>query len=342
VAGRQLTRRGRAAIAAVVVLVIVGAAGWIVGDRPQRQAPPATRTSRPSDAGPQHLPLTGKPAASGVPDRPAVIVKVDNTGQARPQVGLSAADLVVEQPAEGGRTRLAVFFHSRLPARVGPVRSLRTSDIGMVAPTGGLLVASGGAQVAIRQVVAAGIPLAPFEGVGSERDPARRAPYDLFVRPADVLAATPKLPRPPDYLAWQPPGEPTPSPSGRPARRLDARVTPSHTTRWLYAGGRGWLRADDLAPASDRFVADNIVVLHVQTRDAGYRDSAGNPVPEAVTTGTGKALLLFGRTAIAARWRKDDAVSPFVFTTTDGAELAVPPGRTWVELVPDDGAATVF
>jgi hypothetical protein len=324
----------------VVTLAVAIGIGWLVGRGGELAIGPLRPDPAPSDA-PAHLPLTGQPAGAGGADRPAVIVKIDNTRAARPQLGLSAADLVVEELAEGGATRLAVFFHSRLPRRTGPVRSLRTSDIGIVAPTGGLLVASGGAQVAIRQVVGAGIRLAPFEGAGSVRDPARRAPYDLFVSPADVLAATPQLPRPPDYLAWQRPGDPQPSPSGRPARRVDVRLSSSHMTRWRYADGRGWLRTEDLAPASDRFVADNIVVVHVTTRDAGYRDPAGNRVPEAVTTGTGEALLLFGGRAVSAQWRKDDAISPFTFTAPDGTELAVPPGRTWIELVPEDGAATV-
>jgi hypothetical protein len=344
-AGTQLTPRGKAALAIVAVLAVIVAAVWLTGGSDNDGPGPATVPTRkptPTPSAPVALlPLTGQPAAKGAPDRPAVIVKVDNTGRARPQIGLSAADLIVEEPAEGGATRLAVFYHSRLPELVGPVRSLRTSDIGIVAPTGGLLVASGGAQIATRRVAGAGIPLAPFEGVGSARDLTRPVPYNLFVKPAEVLAATPPLPHPPNYLSWRLPGDPDPSPSARPVRRLEARLTHSHTTRWRYAGRRGWVRVDDFAPASDRFVADNIVVLHVKTRSAGYRDPAGNAVPEAVTTGSGEALLLFGGTAIPARWRKDDAVSQFVFTSPDGAELSVPPGRTWVELVPQDGAAKV-
>jgi hypothetical protein len=43
-------------------------------------------------------------------------------------------DLVVEELVEDGVTRLAAFYYSQLPSKVGPVRSMRASDIGIVSP----------------------------------------------------------------------------------------------------------------------------------------------------------------------------------------------------------------
>lgn len=325
--------------------LLLALAAWIGGQRADAPPPsPVQPTATPTKAAPKPpstLPLTGRRAKGEAPNRPAIAVKIDNTRPSRPQVGLESADLIVEELAEGGATRLVAFFHSTLPKRVGPVRSLRTSDIGIVRPTGGLLVASGGAQVAIRKVQAAGIPLAEFEGAGFERDRARRRPYNLFVRPAGVLRAAAALKPPPNYLPWRATGTPGPSPSTKPARRLVARFSPMHTTSWQYVDGRGWRRDNDLASAGDTFVADNVLVIRVKTRDAGYRDPAGNPVPETVTAGSGGAQLLFGADLVTAKWHKADAAGPWRFTTADGAELRIPPGRTWIELVPQGGSATV-
>ena len=48
-------------------------------------------------------PLTGLPAPGGhVPHRAAVAVKVENLPEARPQYGLDKADIVFEEPVEGG------------------------------------------------------------------------------------------------------------------------------------------------------------------------------------------------------------------------------------------------
>ena len=79
-------------------------------------------------------PLTGLPAKGPAPDHPVYVVKIDNTESSAPQVGLSKADLVTEELVEGGLTRLAVFFYSASPTQVGPVRSMRASDIGIVKP----------------------------------------------------------------------------------------------------------------------------------------------------------------------------------------------------------------
>jgi hypothetical protein len=342
----RLTRRGRATVTAVAAVVVVALGAWLLSGRDHpAAAPPRSQVSEPP--GPTgteplaHLPLTGRAAPSGVPDRPAVFIKVDNTRSARPQIGLRSADLIVEELAEGGATRLVVGYQSVLPRLVGPVRSVRTSDIGIVAPTQGLLVASGGAAKAVRALTRAGIPMAPFEGAGSQRDPTRQRPYNLFVRPADVLAAVRPLPKPPDYLSWRLPGAARAKLSGRTARRVDARFSPSHTTQWRYGGKRGWQRVGDLAAPADAFRATNLIVVRVAVRDAGYRDPAGNPVPETVTEGTGDATLLLGGRAVSAQWHKGEAADAWEFTTPAGAAIAVPTGRTWIELVPESGAVTV-
>jgi hypothetical protein len=50
---------------------------------------------------------------------------IGNSGEARPQTGLQAADVVYEAPVEGSITRLFCIFNDTLPEVVGPVRSAR-------------------------------------------------------------------------------------------------------------------------------------------------------------------------------------------------------------------------
>ena len=90
-------------------------------------------------------PLTGEPVKGKTPNHPVLVTKIDNTRSSSPQVGLEKADLVTEELVEGGMTRLAVFFYRHLPKVAGPVRSMRASDIGIVKPAHGVIVASGGA-----------------------------------------------------------------------------------------------------------------------------------------------------------------------------------------------------
>ncbi len=61
-------------------------------------------------------PLTGLPAPAGrVPERPALVVKIDDYPQARPQTGLNQADIVFDEPVEGGITRFAATFQCQSP-----------------------------------------------------------------------------------------------------------------------------------------------------------------------------------------------------------------------------------
>ena len=109
---------------------------------------------------PATWPLTGLPVngnGSAEEDHPVLVLKLDNTEASAPQLGLSHADLVVEELVEGGITRLAALYYSDIPGDVGPVRSMRASDIGIVSPVDGAMVTSGGAAQTVQRISDAGI-----------------------------------------------------------------------------------------------------------------------------------------------------------------------------------------
>ena len=58
---------------------------------------------------------------------PRLVVKIDNYPAARPQTGLNDADIVFEEPVEGGITRFAAVFQCQSPPLIGPIRSARWS-----------------------------------------------------------------------------------------------------------------------------------------------------------------------------------------------------------------------
>src|SRR6478735_191863 len=128
-------------------------------------------------------PMTGLPV-EGDDDaeqtHPVLVTKMDNTYSSSPQIGLGSADLVVEELVEGGLTRLAAFYYSELPANVGPVRSMRASDIGIVSPVDATVVTSGAASKTIARINDAGIPFYQEGDIGFTRDSSRSAPYNLF------------------------------------------------------------------------------------------------------------------------------------------------------------------
>jgi hypothetical protein len=120
-------------------------------------------------------PFTGQPIpAAG----PVLAVKLDNITQARPQTGLSGADIVYVLPAEGGLSRILAVFSSHLPPVIGPVGHRPGAQ------------RLGGGPGAVRSVGPAcvrlfrrGVPSAALRGKGPDRRLVLRPGRRLLPRP---------------------------------------------------------------------------------------------------------------------------------------------------------------
>jgi hypothetical protein len=300
------------------------------GDKP---SPSKTSTAQGATLAKQ-WPLLGTRADGEVPKRQALAVKIENTGNSRPQIGLGKADLVVQQLVEGGVTRLAAFYHSRIPREVGPVRSMRTSDVGIVAPADALLVASGGAPPTVKRVRNAKIPTATEGAPGYHRVGNRRAPYNLFMHLDQLAKARARGgPTPAPYVNWADPDARVGK--GKPAGTINARFSGGTVNTWTYRPkSKHYTRSINHTGGRDDFRPSNVLALKVRVTDAGYPDPAGNPVPETVLEGKGEATLFHQGKAFPARWHKRGPQAQLRLTDRGGKPLPVPPGRTWIELVP--------
>jgi hypothetical protein len=330
---------------AVVAAGLVLAACGHSSPRPQPRPapappPPKAEASQPAT---QYWPLTGRRVRPGQTDRlrhPVLVVKMDNTVASQPQVGLGQADMVVEELVEGGLTRLAVFYYSRIPPDAGPVRSMRASDIDVVSPVHASMVTSGAAPQTIRRIKAAHIRFYAEPTKGMYRSPYRVLPYNLFVNLRTVAARAKRKPAtPPAYLAW---GSAAKLPRGRRETKISAQFSAVHATQWVFSNGR-YHCTDSNAPAGGQFPATSVLVLRVREGDAGYLDPAGHHVPETLLTGSGRALLFHGGRMVAATWHKRKApAARITLTTKAGQQLKVPAGHTWIELVPVHGGSVTF
>jgi len=317
----------------VLAGLVLAACGGGASEPGEDEVAPGSEQSRGAGSLTSVSPLTGEQMGAQTPEHPVVVVKIDNTSSAAPQLGLGEAELVVEELVEGGTTRLAAFFWQSTPKVVGPVRSMRATDIGIVQPAEAVLVASGGAPKTIREVASAEIEVLVEGDTGFSRDDARVAPYNLMMDLDELAGSLEPVSPPPSYLPF---GSADDWPGGKKARTIEATFSASHTTSWVFEKGTGWVRPDSFAEQGDDFVPDNVLVLRAEVGDAGYLDPAGNPVPETKLTGEGEATLFHDGEAIEGRWSKDGTAAQLELTTRDGDELSVPTGTTWIELVPKD------
>jgi hypothetical protein len=267
------------------------------------------------------------------------VVKVDNTGSAAPQLGLESADLVVEELVEGGLTRLAAFYYSRLPAVVGPVRSMRASDIGITLPAHAFIVASGAAPPTMKLLNAAGINRVTEGARGFYRSNIRSAPYNLMMKLPALARHVARAWTPPSqpYLPF---GPPSAFRGNVPVTAITASFSGAHTDDWELQGTR-WVRTNSLAQRGQDFKVSNVLILRVRVGDAGYLDPGGNPVPETLFFGHGAATLVHGNRAVQAVWHKPKRSSPLTLTV-NGKPLLVPAGHTFIELIPQDGGSVTL
>ncbi|MGI9155053.1 MAG: DUF3048 domain-containing protein [Marmoricola sp.] len=330
---RARTTATATALCAVVAFTVTGCSTGGNAGKASQQGPGAQSTQ-----GGLTLkalwPLTGLPVKGKPPTHPPLVVKIDNTYSSQPQLGLARADLVTEELVEGGLTRLAVFFDTQVPALVGPVRSMRASDVGLVKPVDGLVVTSGVAAPTYGRLKAAGVRYAANGGPaqGFYRDSGRRAPYNLLMKLgvfARALKQPTKVIQP--YLPW---GTQRDFTGTAPARSITARFGGGHTTLWSYQAGK-YVNTNSNAVAGSSFKPDTVIVVRVGVRDAGYLDPAGHFVPESITTGSGNALVFHKGKVERGSWSKSGPSHTWAFKTKAGA-LKIPAGHTWIEVLPVD------
>ncbi|MGJ9421815.1 DUF3048 domain-containing protein [Aeromicrobium sp. CF3.5] len=325
--------RGAAVVAAALVLTACSSdAGPAAADPSEGEAAELVEKSA----------LTGLVLEEGRPQNPVFVVKIENTSSGAPQIGLSAADLVVEELVEGGLTRLAALYYTRLPDSVGHVRSLRGTDAGIARPVNGRVVATGGAGPSIQQLDRAGVPiLAEDRGrPGFSLDPAKSAPYNRLINLVALAKDVKNVqPEQPFFSFAEPDTDADLGTGARPATSATVRFSASSSTQWTFADGT-WVRTN--GHARDEFRADNLIIMYCPVGDAGYLDPAGNPVPETTCDGSGRAMVLRDGKALDLTWFKENAKAATTFETSEGAPFEVSPGKTFLELVPEgDGDVTV-
>lgn len=298
------------------------------------QSPPAGQNTASAHTMSFHSPLTGEVVKGPPPRHPVMVVKIDNSMDSAPQIGIGKADMVTEELVEGGITRLAVFYDSHVPKVVGPVRSMRASDIGIVEPAHAVLVASGGAPPTVRRMRAAHIKTFTDGAPGFYRVGQRPAPYNLFMHLPRLAKTMKHRGTPSPYLPF---GSASSFPKGTKAAHIAAKFSAGHTTMWRYQAGH-YVNTNSNAAAGSRYSPNTVLVCRVHVGNAGYLDPAGNPVPETDFTGTGKAMVFHGGRMVRATWVKK-GFSKTVRLRTKAGTLRIPRGHVWIELVPTNGGS---
>lgn len=343
----SFTRRGKIVLPLVIAGLLFSAAVGalaITGHAPApiQNALHVLGVGPTATAPPPPCPLTGAQApGGGVPKRPALAIKVENLPEARPQAGLDKADIVFEEPVEGGITRFIAVFQCKSSTRVGPVRSGRTTDPDVLRQLGHPLLAyAGGANKVVNAIDKSPLvdmSYTKFPGA-FVRDPNRPEPHNLYTSTNKLWAMGKK-----DSKTWRAPS-PLFTYGALPARaqtasslHIDFSAYSDVYWRWSSKDS-AWLRFHGTVPHTledgSRVQAKNVVVMQVKVTTSGIVDVAGNPSPDVDVVGSGKAWVLRDGHVVVGTWKRAALSDVTSFTARSGKSIPLARGNTWVELVP--------
>jgi len=296
-------------------------------------------------------------------------VMVENHIDARPQSGLSRADVVYEAVAEGGITRFLSIFYCQDAPFVGPVRSARTyfldflspyADFPLYAHVGG--ANTPGAADAISQIGEYGWNQLNDLNQFSLGFPTYWRDYERLGHPVatehTMYSTTTKLWNFAEKtraltnvdekgVSWD---ENFKKFSFKDDAKDVGAISPSYyfwagmfkndySVKWKYdATSNSYLRFNGDKAHLDlntnkQLAAKNVVVLFMTEERAndGYE---GNQHLLYGTSGTGDMVLFQDGKEIKGTWSKTDRESQFVFTDSTNKEIKFNRGQIWFSIVP--------
>lgn len=345
-------RLGGAMLAAMMLLCVL--TGSVLGDSAgsQRQAAMPSSTS----------PTTGMayPDGRGTEYRP-VLVSIGNNENERPAFGLSQADVIYESVYWGpGYTRYTALFNDYHPEFVGSARSTREFGWGMQQEWDAHFAFHGMNESTTAYVKRLGVPAAMYmDGVYADTGIAaidkafsktelREEPHNSIINIRAIVEelwhkdAQTKEPYAPKAPIWA---------FGDVQRDLD----PVHTITIDYDGGRGemlqegirtfaydaakgvYLRSVAGKPEIDVMTGEQIAASNVliQVMPITYPNNV-MAEPELQVVGEGGIDAFINGVYIRGTWQKQSIDSPTVYRDEQDQPLALKPGKTFIQIIPND------
>ncbi|WP_173917424.1 DUF3048 domain-containing protein [Halobacillus sp. Marseille-Q1614] len=304
-----------------------------------KQGESKTDDGREEVSGSEYVyPLTGESSKEPV-DQRVIAVMVNNHTNARPQSGLSQADVVYEVLAEGQITRFLALFQSSLPETIGPVRSARPYYMDIAKGFDALYTYHGAAGFINQQVRESGIDYvdgAKYDNDGMlfKRTTDRKAPHNsyLLVNGIDPLIQS-KGYQMEKNIEPLPFSEETDI-KGKAAEKVTITYGKNEIVQYEFDSDRKqYLRFSDGEPSIDQetnqqISLDNVLIVHAShdvIDEEGRRDidlSSG-----------GEGYLLQNGRQFDVEWKNTKGrILPY----RDGKPVSFSKGQTWVNIIPDD------
>lgn len=284
-------------------------------------------------------PFTGLAVEKPSTQRPLAVM-INNAPAARPQSGLSAADIIIEVLAEGGITRFIAIFQSEGGEEtVGPIRSIRPYLIELGESYDGVLIHAGGSPEAysiLQKQQKHHMDEISNGGPYFWRSKERKAPHNLYTSVDKLREGTDKKGyshefKSPVYKY----DEAGATSTGESVKQFELHyLLNSYKVAYDYdeVSGR-YMRMVNGKPDQDKDNGSQLGAANIIVAGADHKvlDDVGR-LSVNVDHG-GEAMLFQKGNMIRGQWvRKEGDIIRFV---KDGREMNLVPGKTFISIVPN-------
>lgn len=287
-------------------------------------------------------PLTGvADIAPGASTRPIALM-VENSSTARPQYGLDKADLFLEAETEGGITRIMAVFAgaSRVPEKIGPLRSARSPFVTVAQSLDAIYGHAGGSPLGLANIQNFGLDDVNFLSNASQagwRDPdllAQRGSEHSLLSGGEKLASFIGGQGYADSSSHPAPFRfDSPKAGGGPGSKVQLSFSGLQRVCFLYDESTKMYNKmngtlDNMEPHmmmdGEQIAVTNVIIMY----DEKYNEDADH-INFRLNAGDG--VFLTAGTSRDIRWTR--TAESLAFTEQDGTALSVNPGKTYICLV---------
>ena len=275
-------------------------------------------------------------------NRLPLAVIIENSVTARPESGLSQADLVYEALAEGGITRqIAIFLTTPTPVTLGPVRSMRVYFLDWLEEYGAVAVHVGGNDHALARISPEGVKDIDGIYVGSPtfiRTTDRYAPHNDYSATDRLWALATKdgYTGSATFQSWLFKSD-APLASRPPTQTINLGFLgdPEYAVKWVYDPKTNlYSKFDGGQPFIDRNNNQQITAKTVVVQEVSYTLFAGEDALNMQDIGSGPAYVFEDGVEVKGTWSKDSRTARTIFYDANNNQIPFDRGQIWIDVVP--------
>lgn len=273
-------------------------------------------------------------------DSPITAVMIENSPSARPQSGLKNSGVVFEAIAEGGITRFVALYQQEKPQIIGPVRSVRIYYVSWITPFNPSIAHVGGSPDALTEIRSGEYRDIDqfFNARYYWRANDRYAPHNVYTNfeNLDALNTQKGYTSSKAIALLRTDSERAEIPT---ATSINVAMSSNlYNSSYTYNTETNlYQRSQAGAPHNDREqgqITPRVVIVMKVPRDTATQKY--NPI------GQGYAVIFQDGVAQEVTWKKSSHNSQITFTNTDGEDVALARGQTWITAIPSASGSVTW